>query len=175
MLTPHEIPHYFFVTLALFNPLVTSANVVEVAGYQFVAPDEWKQSEPSSSMRKAQFNLSTKAGKSAELVFFYFGPSGGGGVRANVDRWIKQFEDLQEKSVKEEIVKEVKVTYVRATGTFLSGSPFGPKTPKPGHSLLGAIVEGRQGSIFLKMVGQTKAVREFEEPVIEMIENSLGN
>ena len=52
-------------------------------------------------------NLSTKAGKSAELVFFYL-DRGGGGVRANVDRWIKQFEDLQEKSVKEEIVKEVK-------------------------------------------------------------------
>ena len=68
-----------------------TANVVDIAGYQFIAPDQWTQSEPSSSMRKAQFNLRTDAGKTAELVFFYFGPSGGGGVRANVDRWIKQF------------------------------------------------------------------------------------
>lgn len=163
-----------FAIFSFFTPLFSSANVVEVAGYQFVAPDAWQQSEPSSSMRKAQFNLSTDTGKSAELVFFYFGPSGGGGVRANVDRWIKQFEDLQENSVKEEIVNEVKVTYVRATGTFLSGSPFGPKTPKPGHSLLGAIIEGRQGSIFLKMVGQTSAVQEYENPLIGIIEKSLG-
>lgn len=168
-----KVSTIFFFTL-LFAPLIVSANVVDIAGYEFIAPDQWKQSEPSSSMRKAQFNLRTDAGKTAELVFFYFGPSGGGGVRANVDRWIKQFENLQAKEIKEEIVKEVKVTYVRATGTFLSGSPFGPKTPMPGYSLIGAIVEGRQGSIFLKMVGQTPAIEEFEKPVIEMIENSLA-
>ena len=166
---------YVIIPLAIFCfPLLLTANVVEIAGYQFMAPDQWKQVEPSSSMRKAQFDLSTDAGKSAELVFFYFGPSGGGGVRANVDRWVKQFDDLQQNEVKEEIVNEIKVTYVRTTGTFLSGSPFGPKTPKPGHSLLGAIVEGRKGSIFLKMVGQTPAVKEFERPVVEMIESSLG-
>ncbi len=165
--------YFSLIISSFFSPLILTANVVEVAGYRFVAPDKWKQSEPSSSMRKAQFELSAEDGKTAELVFFYFGQSGGGGVRANVDRWIKQFEDLQNKEVKEEIVEEVKVTYVRATGTFLSGSPFGPKTPKPGYSLLGAIIEGRQGSIFLKMVGQTKAVNEFEKPVIEMIETSL--
>ena len=158
---------------SFFTSVLAHANVVEVAGYQFVAPEEWKQAETTSSMRKAQFDLSTEGGKTAELVFFYFGPSGGGGVRANVDRWTKQFQDLSDHKVKEEIIKEVKVTYVRATGTFLRVSPFGPKTPKPGHSLLGAIVEGRQGSIFLKMVGQTPAVHAFEKSVIEMIENSL--
>ena len=163
-----------FFTLSLAIPVFLTANVVEVAGYRFVAPDHWQQSEPSSSMRKAQFNLKSESGHSAELVFFYFGPSGGGGLRANVDRWIKQFENLQEKKVNEEIVDEVKVTYVRATGTFLSGSPFGPKTPKPGHSLFGAIIEGKQGSIFLKMVGQTKAVHAFENPMIEMITSSLA-
>jgi hypothetical protein len=158
----------------LSAPLLVTANVVDIAGYQFIAPDQWTQSEPSSSMRKAQFNLRTDAGKTAELVFFYFGPSGGGGVRANVDRWIKQFQDLQRNEVTEDMVNEIKVTYVRTTGTFLSGSPFGPKTPKLGYSLLGAIVEGRKGSIFLKMVGQTQAVEEFENPVIAMIENSLA-
>lgn len=167
-------PRILFSTFLFLVPLILAANVVEVAGYRFVAPADWKQSEPSSSMRKAQFDLSTEEGKSAELVFFYFGPSGGGGIRANVDRWIKQFKDLQKQEVKEEIVEEVKVTYVRVTGTFLSGSPFGPKTPKPGHSLLGAIVEGRQGSIFLKMIGQTNAVNAFEMPLLEMIENSLA-
>ena len=76
--------------------------------------------------------------------------------------------------MKEEIVNEVKVTYARATGTFLSGSPFGPKTPKPGHSLLGSIVEGRQGSIFLKLVGPTKTVQAYEKSVMEMIKKTLG-
>ena len=96
-------------------------------------------------------------------------------MRANVDRWIKQFEDIMDQDVKEEIVKEIKVTFVKTTGTFLSGSPFGPKTPKPGYSLMGAIVEGRQGSIFLKMVGQTKAVQAFEKPLVEMVKNAISN
>jgi len=156
------------------TPICIWANVVEIAGYQFVAPDDWKQSEPTSPMRKAQFDLTSEDGKTAQLVFFYFGPSGGGGVRANIDRWMKQFKDMQDQDIKEEIVNEVKVTYARATGTFLSGSPFGPKTPKPGHSLLGSIVEGRQGSIFLKLVGPTKTVQAYDQSVIEMIKQTLG-
>ena len=156
------------------TPFFIWANVVEIAGYQFVAPDDWKQSEPTSPMRKAQFDLTSEDGKTAQLVFFYFGPSGGGGVRANIDRWMKQFKDMQDQKIKEEIVNEVKVTYARATGTFLSGSPFGPKTPKPGHSLLGSIVEGRQGSIFLKLVGPTNTVKAYDQSVIEMIKQTLG-
>ena len=163
-----------FLFLFFITPIFTWANVVEVAGYQFVAPDDWIQSEPTSSMRKAQFDLTGEDGKTAQLVFFYFGPSGGGGVRANVDRWMKQFKDMQHRDMKEEIVNEVKVTYARATGTFLSGSPFGPKTAKPGHSLLGSIVEGRQGSIFLKLVGPTKTVQAYEKSVMEMIKKTLG-
>ena len=164
------------ITLAtLLYPILLLGNVVEIAGHRFIAPADWQQTEPSSSMRKAQFQLTAEDGKTAELVFFYFGPSGGGGVRANVDRWIKQFEDIMDQDVKEEIVKEIKVTFVKTTGTFLSGSPFGPKTPKPGYSLMGAIVEGRQGSIFLKMVGQTKAVQAFEKPLVEMVKNAISN
>jgi len=165
---------FFALTVFLF-PYFLFANVVEIAGYRFTAPKDWEQREPSSSMRKAQFNLTAEDGKSAELVFFYFGPSGGGGVRANVDRWLKQFRDMIDQNVNEEIIKEVKVTVVKATGTFLSGSPFGPKTPKLGYSLMGAIVEGRQGSIFVKMIGESKAVQAFEQPVFQMVEDAILN
>jgi len=158
---------------SLLVPALSYSNVVEVAGYRFVAPENWKQSEPSSSMRKAQFELKNEAGQTAELVFFYFGPSGGGGVRANVDRWMKQFKDIQSRDLEEKIVEEVKVTYARATGTFLSGSPFGPKTPKLDHTLFGAIAEGKMGSIFLKMIGRTKTVLAHEEAVETMIKGAL--
>jgi len=46
-----------FLFLFFITPIFTWANVVEVAGYQFVAPDDWVQSEATSSMRKAQFDL----------------------------------------------------------------------------------------------------------------------
>ena len=60
---------------------LSAAEKVSVTGYGFSPPDGWKSSPPSSSMRKAQFTAGD-----AEVVFFYFGPGGGGGVQANVDR-----------------------------------------------------------------------------------------
>ena len=41
----------------------------------------------------------------------------------------------------------------QAHGTFLSGRPFGPKTPKPGYALVAAIIEGKEGAVFIKMTG----------------------
>ncbi len=151
------------------------ANVVEVAGYRFVAPNQWRAGEPSSSMRAAQFEVSSEDGKKAELVFFYFGRSGGGGIRANLDRWMNQFEDLSESKTEEEVVNEVKVTFARVAGTFLSGSPLGPKTPKPGYRLLGAIVQGREGFIFIKLTGPANTVLANENALLEMIKGALSS
>ena len=77
------------------------ANALEVAGYSFPAPADWKSSPPSSNMRKAQFSVPGKSGKAGEVVFFYFGSGGAGGVKANVDRWMKQFEIPKAKAAKE--------------------------------------------------------------------------
>ena len=35
---------------------------------------------------------------------------------------------------------------------------MGPKTPKPGYKLLGAIVEGPGGNVFFKLTGPAKTV-----------------
>ena len=117
---------------------------MEVAGYSFKAPADWKSSPPSSNMRKAQFSVPGKDGKNGEVYFFHFGSGGAGGVKANVDRWMKQFEDPQGQSVKNETVGGTKVTFAQAHGTFLSGSFFGPKTPKPGYAMLAAMIEGKK-------------------------------
>ena len=55
-------------------------------------------------MRKAQYSVPGKSGKSGEVVFYYFGSGGAGGVKANVDRWMKQFENPQGQSVKTETI-----------------------------------------------------------------------
>ena len=119
-------------------------------------------------MRKAQFSAGA-----AEVVFFYFGPSGGGGVKANVDRWMGQFQAAKNQKVESKEVGGVKVTYARATGTFMTGRPFGPKTPKEGYALLGAIVEGKQGAIFVKMTGPEAAVQANAEKMKGMVEGAL--
>lgn len=121
---------------ALLSPF-TDARAAEtsfdVSEFTFETPKGWKKERPKSSMRKAQLSAPGKDGKQdAEVTFFYFGPSSGGGVQANVSRWFGQFQDRKNEKAEEKTVNGVKVTYVTADGTFMSGPPFGgAKTPFP--------------------------------------------
>ncbi|MBP52337.1 MAG: hypothetical protein CMI27_04250 [Opitutae bacterium] len=159
--------------LLLFVASSTYSVALEVAGYTFSAPKEWKSVPPSSNMRKAQFEVSGQSGGKADVVFFHFGSGGAGGVQANVDRWMKQFEVPLEKKVQTETLEGIKVTYAQAHGTFLSGRPFGPKTPNPGFALMAAIIEGKQGAIFIKMTGPKETVETNSDLVKKMVGSSL--
>ena len=159
--------------LAWGSTISANAEKFSVAGYKFSSPPGWKASPPASSMRKAQFLAPGKSGESAEVVFFYFGEGGAGGVKANIDRWMGQFKNAENKKVENKTVGGTKVTYARATGTFLSGRPFGPKTPKEGYALLGAIIEGKQGAIFVKMTGPEAAVKANSDKMRAMAESAL--
>ena len=57
------------------------------AGLNFTAPDGWRQSPASSSMRVAEFTLPRAPGdaEDAQLIVYYFGGSGGS-VDANITR-----------------------------------------------------------------------------------------
>jgi hypothetical protein len=144
-----------------------------VAGINFESPKNWESSEPSNNMRKAQFSASSPSGKTVEVVFYYFGSGNTGGIQANVDRWMKQFEDPQDKKVNTETINKTRVTYAQAHGTFLSGRPFGPKTPNPGYGLLAAIIEGGGGAVFIKITGPKSAVEANIEATKKMVTASL--
>jgi len=104
-------------------------------------------------MRKAVLKVPNADGETGEVIFFYFGPGGAGGTQANVDRWFRQFKEPKEQikaRTEESKSGKNKVTYVFAEGTYLSGMPGGPQTPKPGFGLLGAIVEDPTGSVFIR-------------------------
>ncbi len=158
--------------LSILLALPAWAEVTKVAGISFEAPSSWKSSPPSSNMRKAQFSATDSSGKIAEIVFFHFGLNSGG-VQANVDRWMKQFEDPQDQSTENVKIGEAKVTYAQAHGTFLSGRPFGPKTPKPGYALVAAIIEGKEGAVFIKMTGPKSAVDAHAAGLKKMVKDSL--
>ena len=158
---------------AWVSTISANAEKFSVAGYAFNSPSGWKASPPSSSMRKAQFAAPGNSGQAAEVVFFYFGTGGAGGVKANIDRWMGQFKNAENKKVEGKTVGGTKLTYARATGTFMSGRPFGPKTPKEGYALLGAIIEGKQGAIFVKMTGPEAALKANSDKMKAMVESAL--
>lgn len=127
-------------------------------------PPSFKRSERVVPMRKATYVIPHAANdtEDGELGVFYFGPTMGGGVDANVDRWVKQFSDVPIEKVKRADRTAnglVEHTVEIESGTFNANSMMqGPAKPKPNFALLGAIVEAPSGSYFFKLTGPAATV-----------------
>jgi hypothetical protein len=105
------------------------------------------------------------------LAVFYFGAGGGGGVDANLERWVGQME-LATGSTPERgnfIAGNYRVTWVLASGTLKGGTMGGPADPTPNAALLGAVVEGDQGPWFFKLTGPSKTLSEQREAFMGML------
>lgn len=149
----------------------------KVGEFTFGRPAKWEWVETTSSMRKAQLRIPGPAADSGgEVIFFHFGAGGGGGVQANVDRWLGQFEEPREKigaKTEEVTVAKRKVTYVQAQGTYLSGMPGGPKKAQPNTALLGAIIESGEGNIFIRLTAPVALATESKAAFRAMVEGAL--
>lgn len=180
MKTPALPPVAFLVAMMLSLLPARAAEPVstfKVSTLTFTRPVEWQQIENISPMRKAQLKIPNKEGKApGEVVFFHFGEGSGGGTKANVDRWLGQFEEGRDKiqaKTEESVVGKHKVTYVQAQGTYQSGMPGGPKTPQPGTMLLGAIIEDDGGSIFIRLTAPIDLAKAAQPAFRKMVESAL--
>ena len=149
-----------------------------VGSFTFTRPASWEWVEVTSAMRKAQLKVTNADSKaSAEAIFYYFGQGDGGGTKANVDRWLGQFQEPREKvnaKIDEVTVGKTKITYVQAEGTYSSGMPGGPTTPMADYALLGAILESDQGNVFVRMTGPKVLVKSSVADFKKMIESGPG-
>ncbi|HEX4593273.1 MAG TPA: hypothetical protein VH157_03310 [Bryobacteraceae bacterium] len=147
------------------------------AGVQWTVPSNWK-AEAQRPMRLATYTIPAAAGDSepSECGVYYFGQGQGGSVKANMDRWIGQFESKEGAKQGERTVHGLKVTTVDVSGAYSGmGGPMA-KTgapPKPNYRLLGAIVEGPQGSVFFKFTGPAKTVAQ-NQPAFDKLLASIG-
>ncbi|MFM1767711.1 MAG: hypothetical protein RJA22_240 [Verrucomicrobiota bacterium] len=152
-----------------------AAATFKVGEFTFQTPAGWESVKDISPMRKAQLKVPGDGKGGGEVVFFHFGPGGGGGTQANIERWLGQFEETRDKlnaKTEETKVKGRKVTYVQAEGTYLSGMPGGPKTPQPGTMLMGAIMESEEGSVFIRFTGPAALGRASLAPFRKMVEGA---
>jgi len=149
----------------------------KVSEFTFTRPANWEWVESTSPMRKAVLKIvDAKTKATAEVVFYHFGQGNGGGIQANVDRWLGQFVESRDKinaKVEEVTVGKHKVTYVSAEGTFKSGMPGGPQTPMPDYALLGAIAEANEGSVFIKLTGPKALAKAVTSDFKKMAEGPL--
>jgi hypothetical protein len=151
----------------------TSGNKILAPGASFDLPAGWSSEPPSSSMRLAQAVAPGSQGP-ASLAVFYFGAGGGGGVEANLERWIGQM-DLEPGKAPERdtfAAGNFRVTWVLALGTLKGGTMGGPAEATPNAALLGAVVEGDQGPWFFKMTGPSKTIAEQRQAFLGMLRSA---
>ena len=147
-------------------PALSRTNDIGELSYKM--PDSWKQEPPSNSMRKAQYRLpGTESAGDAELAVFVF-PGGGGGIQANINRWIGQFKqpdgsDSMEKTQIEKIESNgLPVSIIYVTGTYLKGSMMGgPTTELENYAMVAAIVETSTDPWFFKTIGPESTINHW--------------
>jgi hypothetical protein len=146
-----------------------------VGGLTFKRPADWGWVPVSSPMRKAQLKVSgAKPEDAAEITFFHFGAGGGGDVQSNAQRWINQFKSAEGASkIEEQTIGGAKVTIVTTEGTFSSGMPGGPQAAMENFALLGAIIEDKEGNVFVKMTGPKALVQGSRAKFLEFLASAL--
>src|SRR5262245_28226720 len=108
---------------------------------EWTKPARWT-AQAERPMRIATYSIPAAAGDAddAECAVFYFGPNQGGGVEANFDRWVGQFENPSAPARSTLEAGGVEIARVKVEGTYLA--PGGPAMEsqgrKPGYQLLGA-------------------------------------
>lgn len=157
-----------------------SSQTIELARGKLiaVAPAEWKVAPPQSRMLEKELSIAAPEGveaKAGRLTVM----AAGGSVSANVSRWIGQFKgteggaDRSGAKIEKSEVNGMKTTLVDLSGTYMEGMggrPFGPKTPREGYRMLGAIVEtGDVGNYFFKLIGPKGSVDPAAEGFKKMI------
>ena len=155
-------------------------SAAEAGGVRFDDPSGWTSAP--KPMRTANYVIPAAAGdqRDGEMAVFYFGPGQGGGVDANVRRWLGQFvqpdgspvtPDSAERS--ETQVSGMQVTLLDVSGTYLfKPFPMAPRaTPLEGYRMLAAIVQGPDAPIFFKLTAPAKTAAGAEAEFRRIIQS----
>lgn len=128
---------------------------VSTSGVSVTLPTGWKRNPPANQMRLAEAEVPGAGNDPAKSCLVVFSTAGGS-VEENVTRWSGQVRDAAGQPVpaKSEVrtVGGLKVTVVEMSGSFAG---MGDTAPKSNWTLRGAIIEGPQGLLFIKMTGPT--------------------
>jgi hypothetical protein len=169
--------------LALFVFAATLA-AASVAGLKWTPPAGWK-STGTTSMRAATYPVAPAAGdhEGGECVVYYFGQGQGGPVQANIQRWESQFTTAPGHPAPAKVVKRtvhgLAVTTIDVSGTYSGmGGPLSTQTIlEKNYRLLGAIIEGPEGNIFIKFVAPARTMAANQsnfERLVNSFEKSSG-
>lgn len=146
-------------------------------------PADWERKQPRTRIVEHEFEApgpkapeGEPAAKPARVTIM----GAGGGVEANIDRWIGQFSQPDGSNTREKAKTEkskiagAEVHIVDITGTYMDrpGGPFagGRVVPREGYRMLGAIiVTPNSGHYFIKVLGDAETVEANVKPLKDML------
>ena len=152
--------------LSVLLLIVATLLAESVAGLKWTTPVSWKIEEGTRPMRAATYTVAPAAGDTAnaECVVYFFGAGQGGSVDANLERWKGQIVGSDGKPAEAKIAKrtvhDLPVTTIDSSGDYtgMGGPMAASKAVHNNYRLLGAIIEGPGGNVFLKFTGPAKTV-----------------
>lgn len=158
------------------EPAASPSSSPKAGGLTWTAPKPFVARTPKSSMRAAELGI--EGDDQSELAVFYFGPDQGGGVEANMSRWLGQFKQADgsdpEAKRGERTVHDIPIATIETTGRY-GGGMAAPGAPPPAAiedaALLGAIAKGPEGSVFFKLVGPRASVDSARDAFDQLLES----
>ncbi|QDT70566.1 hypothetical protein MalM25_35150 [Planctomycetes bacterium MalM25] len=159
----------------------TTSRAIDLAGgaLAFDAPEAWDSVTPGSRILEHELSVDAPEGSDAADARLTI-MAAGGSVEANLSRWVGQFQTIDRSQDRDAPMKQeieaggMKGTLLDVSGTYLesAGGPFGPKTPREGYRLVGAIVQTKgSGNYFFKLIGPKATVDPAAETFREMVES----
>jgi hypothetical protein len=155
--------------------IVAQAPTVTLLGYKTTVPAGWTPRTPSSSMRLAEYTIAASDGSvGAEVVAYFFGKGQGGAVEPNLARWRGQFSTPDGSPVREKIARDstgaFPITIAEYTGTYARGIGAGdPSQAKPNQTLVAAIAETPNGTLFVQLFGPSANVARQRDAVVRFV------
>jgi hypothetical protein len=145
-------------TVGVAEEMSGEASALEVGGVVWSVPTSWQKVTPGNQMRQAEYHVKGEDGGEAVAAW-----SSGikGTEQQNIDRWAGLMSGEAEAAlpmVKHRKVAGMNVALVEMEGTY-KDPMAGVNEPRPGQLFRGAIIDGPNGTIFIKMVGP-KAVMD---------------
>ena len=154
--------------MTVFASLLLAALVTQSGTLRFTAPPAWNPRPSTSPMRVAEFVVPRAAGdpEDAETIVYFFGGSGGG-VDANIERWVGQFQTENGGPVPApkrttSASGPVKLTAIDVSGTYVAQIRPGSaeRFNKPNFRMWAAVVETPKGPYFVKLTGPARTVTQ---------------
>ncbi len=161
-------------SLSIVAALRAEDTKLTVGEFNFTVTAPWTTGQNTGMMTKAVLQIPVEGGTPLDAKFYDFGgPSGG--IDANIQRWVGQFEGTPEVKKEELEFKGIKVILLTVTGTYMDGMPGGAKTSRANHALYGAILAGAKSNVFIKFTGPKEIAAKAQEAFKKLATSPFAN